>query len=59
MVGDEHFGGFLTKKAEELDADGRPKTWKQRMEEIILKSKKEKVRRGMGTRELGLWTLLG
>ncbi len=45
MVGEEHFGGFLTKKQDELGADGKPKSWKERMEEIIAKSKKEKVRK--------------
>ena len=43
MVGEEHFGGFMTKKPDELGPDGKPKTWKERMEEIIAKSKKEKV----------------
>ena len=43
MVGEEHFGGFMTRKPDELGADGKPKTWKERMEEIIAKSKKEKV----------------
>ena len=43
MVGEEHFGGFMTRKPDELGEDGKPKTWKERMEEIIAKSKKEKV----------------
>ena len=47
MVGEEHFGGFLTKKQDEIGADGKPKSWKERMEEIIAKSKKEKVRDGL------------
>ena len=43
MVGEEHFGGFMTRKPDEIGADGKPKTWKERMEEIIAKSKREKV----------------
>ena len=42
MVSDEHFGGFLTKKVEGKEG-GPQKSWKERMEEIIAKSKKEKV----------------
>ena len=42
MVGEEHFGGFLTRKTE-VAADGKPKSWKERMEEIITQSKKLKV----------------
>ena len=42
MVGEEHFGGFLTRKTE-VTEDGRPKSWKERMEEIIVQSKKHKV----------------
>ena len=33
----------MTRKPDELGEDGKPKTWKERMEEIIAKSKKEKV----------------
>ena len=44
MVANEHFGGFLTKKNEkEGEQGGNTKSWKERMEEIIAKSKKEKV----------------
>ncbi len=43
MVAEEHFGGFLTKKQEEGGQEGKQKTWKERMEEVIVKSKKEKV----------------
>ena len=42
MVGEEHFGGFLTRKTE-VTEDGKPKSWKERMEEIIVQSKKLKV----------------
>ena len=43
MVGEEHFGGFLTKKEGEGEAEVKHKSWKERMEEIISQSKKEKV----------------
>lgn len=42
MVAEEHFGGFLTKRSDEGD-EGPKKSWKERMEEIITKSKREKV----------------
>lgn len=44
MVAEEHFGGFLSKRDEDGD-DGKQKTWKERMEEIIAKSKKAKYER--------------
>ncbi|CAH1782802.1 unnamed protein product [Owenia fusiformis] len=43
MVAEEHFGGFLTQK-EFMDRDSE-KTWKERMEETIAKSKKAKYDR--------------
>ncbi|KAL5022325.1 hypothetical protein ScPMuIL_001480 [Solemya velum] len=45
MVSDEHFGGFFTKKEMEEKDDKR--SWKERMEEVISKSKKEKHERQM------------
>jgi len=42
VVGEEHFGGFLT-KVDSAASDEKKKTWKEKMEEIISKSKKAKV----------------
>jgi len=42
VVGEEHFGGFLT-KVDSSTSDEKKKTWKEKMEEIISKSKKAKV----------------
>jgi len=42
VVGAEHFGGFLT-KVDSAAGDEKKKTWKEKMEEIISKSKKAKV----------------
>lgn len=39
MVADEHFGGFLTHKSETSEK----KSWKERMGELILQTRKEKV----------------
>jgi hypothetical protein len=52
LVSQEHFGGFLESSNYE-QVGGDKKSWKERMEELITKSKKEKVRRkkcilGMG-----------
>jgi len=41
-VEEEHFGGFLTKVGSTTD-DEKKKSWKEKMEEIISKSKKAKV----------------
>ena len=41
-MGEEHFGGFLT-KVDSSTSDEKKKTWKEKMEEIISKSKKAKV----------------
>ena len=44
MVGEEHFGGgFLKRKTDETTSDGKPKTWKEKMEEMIAASKMRKV----------------
>ena len=44
VVGEEHFGGFLTKRGSDTaDESGKPKSWKEKMEEIIAKSKLAKV----------------
>ena len=40
LVAEQHFGGFMKKKAPEDDK----KTWKERMEDMIGESKKKKVR---------------
>ena len=41
---EEHFGGFLTKKKnDEEDGDKKTKSYQQKMDEIILDSKKRKV----------------
>jgi len=42
VVGEEHFGGFLT-KVDSSTSEDKKKTWKEKMEEIISKSKKAKV----------------
>ena len=42
VVGEEHFGGFLT-KVDSSTNDEKKKSWKEKMEEIISKSKKAKV----------------
>jgi len=42
-VGEEHFGGFLT-KVDSSTSDDIKKSWKEKMEEIISKSKKAKVK---------------
>jgi len=42
VVGEEHFGGFLT-KVDSAASEEKKKTWKEKMEEIISKSKKAKV----------------
>jgi len=44
VVGEEHFGGFLTKVDSSSTSDDKKKTWKEKMEEIISRSKKAKVR---------------
>ncbi|XP_041369005.1 nucleolar protein 14-like [Gigantopelta aegis] len=41
LVSEEHFGGFMKRK----DDEEENKTWKERMEEMIAKSKKEKYER--------------
>ncbi|XP_025095317.1 nucleolar protein 14-like isoform X2 [Pomacea canaliculata] len=41
MVADEHFGGFLTHKSETSEK----KSWKERMGELILQTRKEKMER--------------
>ncbi|KAK2162452.1 hypothetical protein LSH36_98g02047 [Paralvinella palmiformis] len=41
LVAEEHFGGFLTRKTSSDNEPAR-KPWKERMEEIIAKSKKQK-----------------
>jgi len=43
VVGEEHFGGFLTKVDSSSASDDKKKTWKENMEEIISRSKKAKV----------------
>ena len=47
MVGDEHFGGFLTRKSNDSETaggdDNKPKSWKEKMEEVIARSKLAKV----------------
>lgn len=42
LVAEQHFGGFLKKKT---DTEESTKTWKERMEEMISQSKKEKHER--------------
>lgn len=42
-MGEEHFGGFLT-KVDSSTSDDIKKSWKEKMEEIISKSKKAKVK---------------
>ena len=44
LVSQEHFGGFLESSNYE-QVGGDKKSWKERMEELITKSKKEKVRK--------------
>ena len=44
LVSQEHFGGFLENSNYE-QVGGDKKSWKERMEELITKSKKEKVRK--------------
>ena len=55
MVGEEHFGGFLTRKTE-TKGDGKVKSWKERMEEIIVQSKKLKVRKQTSISQERLFT---
>jgi len=43
VVGEEHFGGFLKKVDSSSASDEKKKTWKEKMEEIISRSKKAKV----------------
>ena len=43
MVREAHFGGFMTRKEEKPDDVN--KSWKERMEEMISQSKKDKVKR--------------
>lgn len=43
MVAKEHFGGFLKNSNYEELGGQKQKSWKERMEEVIAKSKKEKV----------------
>lgn len=43
MVAKEHFGGFMTNSNHEELGGQKQKSWKERMEEVIAKSKKEKV----------------
>lgn len=43
MVAKEHFGGFMTNSNHEELGGQKQKSWKERMEEMIAKSKKEKV----------------
>lgn len=44
MVRQEHFGGFLTKVSDDNTRESeKPKTWKEKMEEVIAKSKLAKV----------------
>jgi len=44
VVGEEHFGGFLTKRSSDAaDESEKPKSWKEKMEEVIAKSKLAKV----------------
>uniref|UniRef100_A0A8W8IK48 Nucleolar protein 14 n=1 Tax=Magallana gigas TaxID=29159 RepID=A0A8W8IK48_MAGGI len=45
MVAKEHFGGFMTNSNHEELGGQKQKSWKERMEEIIAKSKKEKYER--------------
>ncbi|KAK3603036.1 hypothetical protein CHS0354_037784 [Potamilus streckersoni] len=45
MVSEEHFGGFMTRKEAEDARDAR--SWKEKMEDVIAKSKKEKYDRQM------------
>jgi len=42
VVSEEHFGGFLT-KVDPATSDEKKKSWKEKMEEIISKSKMAKV----------------
>ncbi|OWF55050.1 Nucleolar protein 14 [Mizuhopecten yessoensis] len=46
MVSEEHFGGFMT-ETQDNPADQNHKSWKEKMEEVIAKSKKEKHDRQM------------
>lgn len=43
IVSDEHFGGGMLSMRAAGDEETREKTWRERMEEIIAKSKKAKV----------------
>lgn len=43
LVAQEHFGGFLS-QANYEQIGGQHKSWKEKMEELITKSKKEKVK---------------
>ncbi|XP_022335567.2 nucleolar protein 14-like [Crassostrea virginica] len=45
MVAKEHFGGFLKNSNYEELGGQKQKSWKERMEEVIAKSKKEKFER--------------
>lgn len=45
MVAKEHFGGFMTNSNHEELGGQKQKSWKERMEEVIAKSKKEKYER--------------
>ena len=40
LVSEQHFGGFLKKRSA---ADEDSKSWKEKMEDLITKSKKAKV----------------
>lgn len=44
IVSDEHFGGGMLSMKPAGDEEKREKSWKERMEEVIAKSKKAKVR---------------
>jgi hypothetical protein len=44
VVGEEHFGGFLIKRnSENAEEVEKPKSWKEKMEEVIARSKLAKV----------------
>lgn len=45
LVSQEHFGGFLENSNYVSVGGGDNKSWKERMEELITKSKKEKVQK--------------
>jgi hypothetical protein len=42
IVGDHHFGGFFTEK-DPAKSEGEMKSWKEKMEELISKTRKERV----------------